>query len=189
MKAIYSMVFGLALALFATQASAATNIAGVAVPDVLQYAGKTMLHNGSGLRKKFFIKLYVSSLYLSQKSKDGDAIVAADQPMAIRLVVTSGRVTQAKMKQAIVQGLTVSTKNNLAPIQAEVDQILTVFDKGVAVGDAFEIINVVGSGLHVVKNGEKVLAIRSPAFKQALFGMWLSKTPVDAGLRAGMLGL
>lgn len=188
MKAIYSMVFGMMLALLTTQASAAS-LAGVAVPDVLQYGGKTMMHNGSGLRKKFFIKLYVGSLYLAKKSKDGDAIVAANDPMAIRLVVTSGRITVAKMKQAIIDGLRTSTKGNLAPIQPQIDQILTVFDKGIAVNDAFDIINVAGSGLHIRKNGEKVLAIRSPAFKQALFGMWLSKTPVDARLRAGMLGL
>ena len=188
MKAIYSMVFGMLLALFTTQASAG-NVAGVAVPDVLQYGGKSMVLNGSGLRKKFFIKLYVGSLYLTAKSKDADSIVTGDQPMAIRLVVTSGRVTQAKMKQAIVDGLRTSTQGNLAPIQPQIDQILSVFDKGVAVGDAFELINVVGSGLHVVKNGERVMAIRSPAFKQALYGMWLSKTPVDARLRAGMLGL
>ncbi|PWQ95858.1 chalcone isomerase family protein [Leucothrix arctica] len=188
MKAIYSMVFGMVLALLTTQASAAT-LAGVPVPDILQYGGKTMVHNGSGLRKKFFIKLYVGSLYLPKKSKDDDAIIAADEPMAIRLVVTSGRITVAKMKQAIIDGLHTSTKGNLAPIQPQIDQILTVFDKGIAVNDAFDIINVVGSGLHIRKNGEKVLTIRSPAFKKALFGMWLSKTPVDARLRTGLLGL
>jgi hypothetical protein len=188
MKAIYSIVFGMLLALFATQASAVT-VAGVSVPDTLQYGGKTMVLNGSGLRKKFFFKLYVGSLYLPAKSKDGDAIAEANDSMAIRLAITSGRISPAKMKQAIVDGLRQATKGNIAPIQPQIDQVLGVFDKGVAVGDVFEIINVVGSGLHIVKNGTKVLVVGSPAFKQALFAMWLSKTPVDARLRAGMLGL
>ena len=188
MKAIYSIVFGMMLALFTTQASAAT-VAGVAIPDSLQYGGKTMVLNGSGLRKKFFFKLYVGSLYLPEKSKDGDAISAADEPMAIRLAMMSNKVTVPKMKQAIIDGLRSSTNGNLVPIQPQIDQVLTAFDKGIAVGDVFEIINVVGSGLHIRKNGEQLLTVRSVAFKQALFRMWLSKKPVDARLRAGLLGL
>lgn len=185
MKAIYSIVLGLMLAIFTSQASADSSV----IPSELKYDGKTMVLNGSGVRKKFFMRLYVGSLYLTAKSTDGDAISAADEPMAIRLWVTNSRVTQEKMKQAIVAGLNTATNGDLASIQTELDQVLGVFDKGVAIKDVFEIINVVGSGLHIVKNGEKMLVVNSLPFKQALFRMWLSKTPVDARLRRGMLGL
>ena len=56
MRTIYTMVAGLLMAFMATQASAA-NIAGVNMPDQLQYGGKTMVLNGAGIRKKFFMKL------------------------------------------------------------------------------------------------------------------------------------
>ena len=189
MKLLYSTIFGSMMALLTTQASAVTHMAGVTVPDVLQYGGKTMLHNGSGIRKKLFLKLYVGSLFLSKKSSNVEEIISSRDAKAIRLVLISNKVTVPRMKQAMLKGLHRATNGNIAPIQTEVDQILSVFDKGVAVNDVFDIVNVAGDGLHVLKNGQQILAISSPVFKDALFKMWLTKAAVDPRLRAGLLGL
>ena len=189
MKLIKSVLFGVLVAFFATYASASTKVAGVTVPDTLQYGGKTMVHNGSGVRKKLFMQLYVGSLYLSKKSSNVTEILSSKDAKAIRLVLISNKVTVPRMKQAMLKGLTKVTQGNLAPIQSEVDQILAVFDKGVAVNDAFDIINVQGNGLHVVKNGKQILRVNSPVFKDALFKMWLSNAAQDSRLRAGLLGM
>ncbi|PWQ93984.1 chalcone isomerase family protein [Leucothrix arctica] len=189
MKSVYSILLGVMLTLCTLQAPAATHLAGVAVPDTLKYGNKTMVHNGSGIRKKFFVQLYVGSLYLSKKSNDAAEILASEDAKAIRLVLISNKITIPKMKQAMLKGLHRATKGNLAPIQTEVDQILAVFEKGVAVNDVFDIINVEGDGLHVLKNSEKILAIHSPVFKNALFKMWLTNAAVDLRLRAGLLGM
>jgi len=66
--------------------------------------------------------------------------------------------------------------------------MLNTFDKGVGPGDVYELINMPGSGVHIVRNGERVEVIRSAAFKEALFGIWLSNTPVQANLRVQLLG-
>ena len=189
MKSVYSILLGVMLTLCTLQASAVTHLAGVAVPETLQYGNKTMVHNGSGIRKKFFVQLYVGSLYLSKKSNNADEILASADAKAIRLVLISNKVTVPKMKQAMLKGLHRATNGNLAPIQNEVNQILAVFEKGVAVNDVFDIINVAGDGLHVLKNGERILAIVSPVFKDALFKMWLTNAAAYSRLRAGLLGL
>jgi len=43
-------------------------------------------------------------------------------------------------------------------------------------------------GTTVWRDGEPVSVIEGLAFKQALFGIWLSKKPVAGKLKAGMLG-
>ena len=187
MKTVYTIVAGVLVAFFASQASAAT-MAGVKMPDQLQYGGNTMVLNGIGIRKKLFFKLYVAGLYLTQKSKDAAAIMKADDPMSIRLAITSSLITTDKMKAATLDGFKVGTGGNIAPIQAEIDQMLNSFNKGVGPGDVYELTNVPGSGVHIIRNGIKVETIRSAAFKEALFGIWLSNTPVHAGLRAQLLG-
>ncbi len=189
MKLIYSTIFGAMITFLSTQVSATTHMAGVAVPEVFQYGGKTLLHNGSGIRKKLFLKLYVGSLYLTEKSSDVDKILSSKDAKAIRLVLISNKVTVPRMKQAMLKGLHRATNGNIAPIQSEVDQILSVFEKGVAVNDVFDIVNVSGDGLHVLKNGRHILSIDSPVFKEALFKMWLTKAALDHNLRAGLLGL
>ena len=187
MKAIYSVVAGLLLALFTSQASAAT-LAGIKMADQMQYGGKTMVLNGIGIRKRLFFKLYVAGLYLDAKSKDAAAIMKADKPMAIRLAITSSLITPAEMKEATLSGFMVGTGGKIAPIKPQIDKMLNTFDKGVGPGDVYELINMPGSGVHIVRNGKKVEVIRSAAFKEALFGIWLSNTPVQANLRAQLLG-
>ena len=188
MKTIYTIVAGLMLALITSQASAAA-AAGAQMPAQIQYGGKTMVLNGMGVRKRaWVVKLYLAGLYLTSKSKDAAAIIKADEPMSIRLAITSSFITPAKMKQATMQGFQVGTGGKTAPIKAEIDKMLATFDKGVGPGDVYELTNMPGSGVHIIRNGKRVETIRSAAFKQALFGIWLSNTPVQANLRAQLLG-
>lgn len=188
MKSIYTIVAGLVLAFISAQASAA-NIAGVNMPDQIQYAGKTMLLNGAGVRKKFLMKIYIGGLYLTAKSNDGDTIMKADEPMSIRLAITSSLISPEKMKSTTLAGFQRAMDGDTSPLKKEIDQLMSSFDKGVSKGDVYELTNVPGSGVHVVRNGKLVETIRSKSFKETLFGIWLSKTPVHAGLRARMLGL
>ena len=185
MKTIYTLVAGLVMAFVSSHASVA---AVEKMPAQVQYGGKTIVLNGVGVRKKFFMSMYLAGLYLTAKSKDADAIMKADEPMSIRLAITSSLISPAKMKSATLQGFQVGTGGNIAPIKAEIDQMLNSFDKGVGPGDVYELTNVPGSGVHVIRNGKLVETIRSAAFKQALFGIWLSNTPVHTGLRAQLLG-
>lgn len=183
------LIFSITLSLLLLLSLSATAHAKESVPSTLNYGGKTLVHNGSGLRKKLFITLYVGSLYLTEKSKDAEKIIKDDSPMAIRLLIRSSLISKEKMKEATLEGFEKSTGGNIAPIKPQIDTLLKTFDKGVGTGDVFELINMPGSGVHVIKNGVKVATIRSAAFKQALFGIWLSKHPVQPSLKRKMLGL
>lgn len=186
MKHIYTFVAGLLLALCASTPALS---ASATMPDQIQYGGKTLVLNGVGVRTKLFMKLYFGGLYLTQKNKDAAAIIAADEPMSIRLVITSSMISPDRMKAATLEGFQIATQGNLAPIQPQITKLLNSFDKGVGPGDIYELINMPGSGVHVVRNGKLVEKISSLPFKQALFGIWLSNKPVQANLRAQMLGL
>jgi hypothetical protein len=182
-----SLSFFLSLLLFLTISS--TTSAKEAIPDTFSYAGKTMQLNGSGLRKKLFISLYQGSLYLTKKSRDANKIIDEDSPMAIRLKIMSSLISPKKMKQATLEGFEKSTGGKTTAIKPQIDALLKTFDKGVSNGDVYELINLPGSGVHVVRNGVRVTTIRSLAFKKALFGIWLSNHPVQASLKHKMLGL
>lgn len=183
-----NFIFSLLLLLFSITNLSAKEIAGINIPETYNYAGKTMQLNGAGIRKKLFLKLYVGSLYLSTKSKDAKQIIQSDTPMAIRLNITSSLISPKKMKEATLEGFKKSTHNNIAPIKPQIDSLLATFDKGVSKGDSYELINLPNNGVDVLRNGEKVANIKSPEFKAALFGIWLSDSPVQADLKKAMLG-
>lgn len=189
MKSLLVSTFLSLMFIMFTSTSSAKEYAGKTIPDTFNYGGKSMVLNGVGLRKKFFINLYTGSLYLSTKSKDAETIMAEDSPMAIRLSINSSMITPNKMKEATLDGFRKTTQGNTAKIKPQIDQLLKTFDKGVGPGDVYELINMPGSGVHVVRNGSKVATIRSPEFKKALFGIWLSNQPIQGNLKQQMLGM
>lgn len=187
MRVINTIFAGLLLIFISSQASAAT-VGGVNVAEQVQYAGKTMMLNGAGVRNKFFFQLYVGALYLTTKSSDSAAIISGTEPMQMRLEITSGQVSPDKMKAATLEGFQKVTGGNMAPVQADVDKLLAAIGKGKGEGDVYELTHVPGSGVHFVLNGKRVEVLTNPAFKQALFSVWLSEKSVDAGLRNKLLG-
>jgi hypothetical protein len=172
---------------FATSAFA-LEVAGVNMSDTIKAGGNDLVLNGAGVRTKFFIKAYVGGLYLKQKSSDAEKIMAADEPMAVRLIMTSGLVTSDKMESAVREGFENSTKGNIAPIKDKIEAFINVFKAKLNKGDVFEFANVPGKGVEIYKNGSLASTIQGLDFKKALFGIWLCDKPAQADLKNKMLG-
>ena len=60
----------------------ARELAGVVLPQQVQPAGmqQTLQLNGAGIRKKFFVKVYVAALYLPQPTRDAAALLQSPPP-------------------------------------------------------------------------------------------------------------
>lgn len=185
MKKVTSALL-LSLALAGT--ASAVEIEGVDVPEQMSANSSELVLNGAGVRSKWFLDLYVGSLYVPQAQSDAQAIINADQPQAIRLNIISGLISSDKMTSATLEGFEASTHGNMAPVQAEIDQFMNVFKEEIKDGDVFDLVYVPEEGVQVYKNGEKKDTVKGMAFKKALFGIWLSDEPAQEDLKAAMLG-
>ncbi|MFT7374155.1 MAG: hypothetical protein ACI9T9_002860 [Oleiphilaceae bacterium] len=164
-------------------------VSGVKFKESLKLGDADLLLNGAGLRTKFFIDLYISALYLPEKSHDAAAIINADQLMLIQIHVISNLITSENLSRGTAEGFTKSTKNNTKAIQAQIDEFLDAFKAPVTIGDIFEIVYQPGIGVTVLKNRKLAKRIDSGiVFKRALFGIWLSDQPAQQSLKASMLG-
>jgi hypothetical protein len=178
----------LAASFLATSASA-LEIGGAKLPDTLSADGKTLALNGAGIRTKFFIKVYVTGLYLAQKGSNAQAILNADEAQAIRLVVTSSKVTSDKMIAATLEGFENATNGNTAPIKAKIDKFMGIaYKEPTKEGDYFDFIYVPGKGMSVIKNGTLKGSIDGLDFKKAFYGIWLCDKPAHKDLKEDMLG-
>ena len=104
----------------------AAKVGGITLDESITVGSIDTLYNGAGLRKKLFIKLYVGSLYLTTPSSDADAIIDADEAMAIRLNILSDLLTRDKLLSALKEGFDNSTGGNTAPIQPQIDQMIAL---------------------------------------------------------------
>jgi hypothetical protein len=177
------------LALMMLPVDAQVTISGVNLPATLKAGDTELILNGGGVRRRFFMNMYVGGLYLQEKSSNASGIVAADRPMAVRLEIVSGMISSDNMSEAIRDGFQKSTNGNTRPLQTRIDEFIRVFSREeISRGNVFELVYVPGTGVQTYKNGRLQNTIEGLDFKRALFGIWLSDDPADSSLKRGMLG-
>lgn len=173
--------------LFSPLTTTAIEKGGITMPDQLQSGRVSLTLNGAGIRSKFIFNLYVAGLYLTEKNSDANSIIQSNAAMAIRIHIISPVITSKKFINATLQGFEKSTNNNTRPIAKKIEKFISALSEPIVEGDIFEFFNVSGKGVLMTKNGEEKVMVSSNEFKTALFGIWLSKNPVQAKLRSALL--
>ncbi len=166
----------------------AREVAGAQLPETMSLGGQQLVLNGAGVRRKYGFAIYAGGLYLPQPCADSAAIIAADQPMAVRMHIVYDRLTSQQMIDAILAGFHKATAGDTAPFADELGLLTSSLER-VAGGDVADIAYVPGEGVGVVLNGQNKGMIENFAFKKAVYAIWLGPDPVQEGLKRGLLGL
>lgn len=183
-RKITALILGILMSISAM----AVNIVGVDVKENIVVADKKMILNGVGVRKKFFFKLYVGSLYLSKKTMDGKVIVEGRGNMTIKLNIISKLITSAKLKEALEDGFATVEPEKMELIKDKLKTFTGIFEDGqVKNGDVFTF-NYIDGNVKTYKNGKYLLTTEGQDFKEALFGIWLGDRAIDKDLKTEMLG-
>jgi hypothetical protein len=159
----------------------------VELSPTLKVGDQKLVLNGSGVREKYFLDLYVAGLYLTQPNNQSKTIINADAPMAIRIVITSKLVSQDKFIESLKEGFQKSTQGNVEPIRTEMQKFRQCFADVITRGDVFDLIYLPSQGVIVFKNNKRTGSVPGLAFKQALFGIWLCDRPADTKLKQALL--
>ena len=157
------------------------------LPSQIQAGDHRLFLNGEGARTKALLELYVAGLYLTQSSNDADQIIAADQPMAIRIKITSSFVSQKSLVESLEEGFKNATGGDTREIRNQIDKFRDCFKDAITKGDTFDMVYLPMHGVIVNKNGKLKGAVDGTKFKQALFSIWLSNKPADATLKQALL--
>lgn len=166
----------------------AIELDGIKVPETLNLDNQTLELNGAGIRSKFFVDLYVGSLYTTEKTDDASSVLNSETPVAIQLFITSKLITSEKLTEAVNEGFEKSTGGQVEPLKDRLSAFIDVFQAEIVKGDNFVMFVTPGKGVDVYKNGKKLTTIKGDDFSRALLGVWLGDQPVDADLKADMLG-
>ena len=159
---------------------------GVTFPAKMKINEKVVKYNGSGLREKYFIDLYVAALYVQAQSSDAKKITNTDEEMCIRLKIVSNKVTRDKFVETVKEGFKTSTTGKAT--DSEIESFMKIFSKPFKSGDDIILIYKPGTGVQVVMNGDNLGTQKGLEFKKALWGIWFGDKPVDSGLKNAMLG-
>ncbi|BBB32046.1 conserved hypothetical protein [Thermotomaculum hydrothermale] len=186
MKKFIVLVLGILLAI----PSYSMKIAGKNLPDTLKFGDATLVLNGAGIRKKFWVKVYAGGLYLTKKSHNAKAIINADEPMAVRLHFIYDGVSSKKMRGAWEDSFEeVLSDNELMKLKNKIKLFESFFDVETHEDDIWDLVYIPGVGTKVLLNGKEKGVVPGLDFKKALFSIYLSEKTEIPDVREAMLGL
>ena len=169
----------------------AVEIEGVKLEPTAQVGGAVLQLNGAGLRTRVVFKVYVAGLYVPQKAKDANTLLAQKGPRRVAITMLRN-VDSDTFSASLVEGL----KNNLSEAQftgfkAQIDALNANFKAAgeAKKGDVIHLEFAPDAGTRVIVNGKpQGSAIAGEEFFTAVLRIWLGDKPADADLKKGMVG-
>jgi hypothetical protein len=176
---------------FGCTAAMATEVSGVFIDNQIKTAnGQTLILNGAGLREKFWVDVYVGSLYLAQTSDDVTRILSTPGPWRIQLDFIYKEVAREKLLDSWREGFEQNqSARALQQLQSRIETFYGFFDSSAITKDQFRFDYLPGSGTAVSKNQQLLGVIPGKDFSNALLEIWLGNHPADKSLKKAMLGL
>ena len=180
-------------ALLIGNASAATEVAGVKLPERVQLArnGPELVLNGAGIRSHAIFKVYVAALYLPAKTDNSETILQANQPSRITLQ-TLRKLTADQIMSSMLAGLEESlTPEQRVPLETRLREFGTILaslselKKGAQI--LIDYVPVTGTVIRI--DGAEVGRVAGADFNSALLRVWIGERPRDPRLKKAMLGI
>ena len=169
-----------------TSISWGLKIGGKVLPDKMKAGENELLLNGAGLRKKLIIKVYAGALYILESCSDANAIIEADEPVAVKMHFIYKAVAPEKLIEAWNTGF---GKSDISNLQEEITTFNSYFTEDAKKDEVYDIIYVPEVGTSVYMNNELKGTVPGLEFKKAVFSIWLGEQTELPKLKKAMLGL
>ncbi len=182
MRLLLTLMLLLATALPA----AAMEMVGVNLEPAVTVNGQTLKLNGAGIRKKFFVKVYIGSLYSAKRLATPAEALHDKGDRLIRMNFLHGKVEKGKIVEAFGEGFS----NNAPDLanSAEVKKFLSLFTADFLRGDVVDLV-LGADGSVVVRHNAKVLgSVSSARLAGGIMAIYFGDKPADEALKKGMLG-
>ncbi|QWV93184.1 chalcone isomerase family protein [Geomonas oryzisoli] len=180
------LLLALILVVFVVSTAPAMEIEGVKVEPQVLVDSEALQLNGSGIRKKFFFKIYVGSLYATRRLTSSTEALDDTGDKLIRMDFVYPKVEKEKIVEAFREGF----RNNTPDFAnaAEVKAFLSLFTSDFKRGDRVDIF-LGGNGNVVAKHNGKILGtLVSYPLATAILAIYLGDHPADENLKKGLLG-
>ena len=162
----------------------------ISIPTKISSQGDNLELNGYSLREAKSYKLYLASLYLTEKTTDSKVFLEQNKPIALRIHVISSLVQRSRWENTIKQGFINSTGGNITGLESRIERIKTVVKSEYKDDDTFMFAYSPQKKItFIYLNDIQIEAIEGEDFKKGFFGIYLGEKPWNQNLKDGMLGI
>ena len=177
----------LVVLLLLTANSQALEVAGVSIPETTSIGSHLLKLNGYGIRKKFFISVYVGSFYSGRPVSSLEEALSDPDDKLIRMTFVHKKVGRDKIVEAFAEGFARNTPELSGSSEAQ--KFLAFFRSDFNNGDTVDL-ELGNSGKVEVRLDNRVLGtLDSLPLARGILAIYLGEHPADGELKRGMLGL
>lgn len=169
----------------------AREIAGIHVDETVVVPGvaQTLKLNGTAVRTKFFIKVYVAALYVTETSTNASTLLASVSARRMLMQMLYSEVEKEKLVKAWQEGFEKNlSAAEYAAIKPRLDRFNNLFS-AMRKHDIALIDFVPGVGTRVTIRGEEKGVIEGADFYRAVLSVWIGDEPAMDGIKDGLLGV
>lgn len=180
------LLFALCITLLLAGTAPAAEIAGVRIEPTVSANDQPLKLNGSGIRKKFFVKVYIGSLYATRRLTSAAEALRDSGDKLIRMNFLHSKVEKEKIVEAFREGLA----NNSPELvdSPEAKKFLSLFTDDFKRGDVVDLLLGGNGSVSVKHNGKLMGTVASPRLAAGVLAIYLGEKPADEALKKGMLG-
>ncbi len=182
MKNIILLLF--TLLCFGTEA-AALNVNGMSIEPSAKVGDELLQHNGSALRKKFFIKIYLGSLYTFKPVRSSKELFNLHGGKLIRMTFIYSRVTRLNIIGAFAEGIYRNSPTLSGSAEEKV--FYSWFKNDFVEGDVVDLAIDRDGTVSAYHNFIKLGSIHSPKLAKGILQIYFGDVPADKKLKKGML--
>jgi hypothetical protein len=165
---------------------AAQEVAGVKLEPSVMVNGHPLKLNGYGIRKKFFVKVYIGSLYAEKRLTAAAAALADSGDKLIRMNFLHAKVEKEKILEAFSEGFANNSPDLVG--SPEVKKFLAFFGADFMRGDVVDLKLGADGSVSVSHNNKQLGSVTSARLARGVLAIYLGDKPADDSLKSGMLG-
>jgi hypothetical protein len=181
-----NLFVALVLTLLFAGRSTAVEVAGVNLEPTVTANGQQLKLNGYGLRKKFFVKVYIGSLYSAKQFSTAAAALSDTGDKLIRMNFLHSKVEKEKITEAFSEGFANNSPDLIG--SPEVKKFLSLFTADFNRGDVVDLILSADGSVSASHNTKTLGSIPSTKLARGVLAIYLGDKPADDSLKKGMLG-
>lgn len=164
--------------------AAALLVAGVPLEPTITVNERPLQLNGYGIRTKWWVKVYIGSLYTAKPVSTVPEMTADPSDKLIRLNFVHSKVDREKITEAIKEGFANTSMGGTDVAR----KFLALFSRDFMRGDMVDLV-LGADGTVVYKHNNQVMGtIVSKQLVKGILGIYFGPVPADEALKKGMLG-
>jgi periplasmic protein TonB len=157
--------------------------------QVTGISGQSLVLNGVGVWKKSRKEIFLSALYLPNKTTSANDILSLNEDKHLEIRILARKIRPRRFAQILREYIVINnSKQDLSSLSLSILEFINMFKDNLKTGDIIAMDYIANDRLEVRINGSLMGEIKKAGLIAAILNSWIGQTPVTPEFKDGIMG-